>query len=153
MFPVRDLFEAHLAVGHLERAISFYRDTLGLELGSVFSERRVAFFWIGGRGKAMLGLWESKPGPSQVVPHTAFAMDLKDVLEASARLRRAGLTATDLDDRPITEPVVLAWMPAASVYFRDPDNNQLEFIAMLDEPGDPEGGIVSWSAWNSRPRK
>lgn len=152
MFPVRDLFEAHLTVADLERAIRFYRDTMGLELASVFAARRVAFFWMGGPGKSMLGLWESQPGPSQVVPHVAFAMELPHVLEASARLREAGLIPTDLDDKPVTEPVVLAWMPAAAVYFRDPDNNLLEFIAMLPEAGDPDGGIISWSAWNSRPR-
>ena len=27
---------------------------------------------------------------------------------------------------------MLAWMPAASVYFRDPDNNLLEFISAAD---------------------
>jgi len=29
---------------------------------------------------------------------------------------------------------VLAWMPAVSVYFRDPDYNLLEFIMMLPGP-------------------
>jgi lactoylglutathione lyase len=48
---------------------------------------------------------------------------------------------------PTDEPVVLAWMPAASVYFHDPDGNQLEFISMLSEDPRPELGVVPWSRW------
>ena len=31
------------------------------------------------------------------------------------------------------EPSVIGWMPAAAVYFRDPDGHLLEYLAMLDE--------------------
>ncbi len=48
---------------------------------------------------------------------------------------------------PAEEPVVLAWMPAASLYFRDPDGNMLELLSMLPDPPQPELGIVSWSRW------
>ena len=51
---------------------------------------------------------------------------------------------------PTEEPVVLAWMPAASVYFRDPDNNLLEFITMLTDPPRPDLGVLSWSEWVRR---
>ena len=40
-----------------------------------------------------------------------------------------------------------SWMPAASLYFNDPDGNLLEFIAMLPEAQRPEMGIVTWSEW------
>lgn len=43
------------------------------------------------------------------------------------------------------EPVVIAWMPAASLFFRDPDGNMLELLSMLPETPQPEMGIVSWS--------
>lgn len=36
-------------------------------------------------------------------------------------------------------------MPAAAVYFRDPDGHQLEYLAMLDGPARPESGIAPWS--------
>jgi hypothetical protein len=36
-------------------------------------------------------------------------------------------------------------MPAAAIYFRDPDGHQLECLAMLDGPARPELGIVPWS--------
>ena len=38
-------------------------------------------------------------------------------------------------------------MPAAAVYFRDPDGHLIEYLAMLDEPARPERGIVPWSDW------
>jgi hypothetical protein len=38
-------------------------------------------------------------------------------------------------------------MPAASVFFRDPDGHLLEYLAMLDEDPSPDLGIVSWSEW------
>ena len=56
--PISDLFEAHLTVSELNRAVVFYRDLLRFPLARVFPERKVAFFWIGASGKAMLGLWE-----------------------------------------------------------------------------------------------
>jgi hypothetical protein len=38
-------------------------------------------------------------------------------------------------------------MPAAAVYFRDPDGHMLEYLAMLDEPARPGAGVVTWSEW------
>lgn len=44
MIPIHALFETHLNVADLERAMRFYGQALGLELARVFVERRVAFF-------------------------------------------------------------------------------------------------------------
>jgi NAD(P)H-dependent FMN reductase len=41
-------------------------------------------------------------------------------------------------------------MPAAAVYFRDPDGHLLEFIAMLDGDARPDAGVVTWSEWIGR---
>jgi hypothetical protein len=41
-------------------------------------------------------------------------------------------------------------MPAAAVYFRDPDNNLLEFITMLPDPPRADLGVLSWSDWVRR---
>lgn len=49
-----------------------------------------------------------------------------------------------------SEPAVLCEMPAAVVYFLDPDGNQLEFLAMLPEEPRPELGIVNWTRWKTR---
>jgi lactoylglutathione lyase len=150
MIPIRDLFEGHLTVCDLERSMAFFGDALGLELAQVFLERRVAFYWIGRRGESMLGLWETGTAPQRMSLHLAFTVDLPDLLEAPERLRTANITARDFWGNPTEEPVVLAWMPAASVYFQDPDGNLLEFLSMLPDSPQPELGVVAWSRWAHR---
>jgi len=54
---------------------------------------------------------------------------------------------------PIDEPVVFSWMPAASVFFDDPDGNFLEYITMLDDEPQLEFGVLSWSEWQSCRKK
>ncbi|MEO8129040.1 MAG: VOC family protein, partial [Bryobacteraceae bacterium] len=131
MIAIQDLFESHLTVSDLDRAIEFYRDALRLPLASVIPERRVAFFWVGARGKAMLGVWETGKGPQKMTHHVAFRVDGNDLEAVPQSLRAAGIAPLDFHGRPAEEPVVLTWMPAAAVYFRDPDGNLLEFLAML----------------------
>ncbi len=148
--PILDLFEAHLTVTDLNRAITFYRDQLGLPLARIFPERKVAFFWIGAPGKAMLGLWQSGTMPIKICHHTAFQVSLAELQSSPARLRDAGIEPTDLDGNPSDEPVVLAWMAAAAIYFQDPDNNLLEFITMLPDTPRPDLGVLPWSEWVQR---
>ena len=145
--PIRGLFEAHLTVSDLDRSISFYRDVLGLPLAHVIAERNVAFFWVPTPDKAMLGLWSVGTSPLRMRLHIAFDVTLEHVIDSVARLRAAGLTPLSPDHVPVDEPTVLAWMPAASVYFDDPDGHSLEFIAMLPDTPRPDLGWVAWSQW------
>jgi lactoylglutathione lyase len=147
VIPVYNLFEVHLTVADLERAIAFYRDAVGLRLAHIESVRQVAFFWIGNVGNAMLGLWSAGAGPQRITSHTAFSVSLADVLAAPGALRAAGITPLDFDGRPTDQPIVFAWMPAASVFFRDPDGHLLEYIAMLPQEPRPEYGIMPWRMW------
>ena len=87
MIPIRDLFESHLTVKDLQLSMTFFGQTLGLELAELFWERRVAFYWIGGWGNSMLGIWEVRNAPQKLSLHLAFRTDLQDLLEAPARFR------------------------------------------------------------------
>ena len=150
MSPTADiegLFEAHLTVADLERSILFYRDVVGLELALRAPAIGAAFFWIGGHGEAMLGLWGHGAAPMSVSLHLAFMVPLAEVVSAPSRLRSHEVTPLSFDGIETDEPSVIGWMPAAAIYFRDPDGHLLEHIAMLDATPDPEQRIVPWSGW------
>jgi lactoylglutathione lyase len=153
MTAVHHLFEAHLVVTDLDASIAFYRDIVGLQLAHVTPNRQAAFCWIGSRGNAMLGLWAAGPAPQKLTMHVAFTTSLEDVVNAPRGLRSAGIVPLDFDGRPTEEPVVLAWMPAASVYFRDPDGHLLEYIAMLAGDAHPDGGVLTWREWTLTARR
>ncbi len=150
MIPIKGLFEAHISVRHFDRSVAFYRDVLGLELGIAQPERPAAFFWIGGRGRSMMGIFSAGSSPITAKQHhVAFQVELKDVLAAPQRLRSAGITPLGGRREPIDEPIVFPWMPAASVFFDDPDGNLLEYIAMLPDSPRPEPGPLSWNEWQA----
>jgi lactoylglutathione lyase len=160
VIPIKRLFEAHIIVRDLSRSVAFYRDVLGLEVGLEQPERPAAFFWVGGRGKSMLGIFTLGSWPTQMMQHhLSFQVKLEDLLAAPQRLRSAGITPkgrrTPSHPRgePVDELIVFAWMPAVSILFDDPDGNLLEYIAMLPDPPRPELGIVRWSEWQSGRKK
>lgn len=142
------LFEAHLTVGDLGRSIAFYRDVLGLPLAYELPERDAAFFWVGEPGDSMLGLWRAGSAPIRLQSHVAFKISLDEVLGAGDRLRASGVEPLSFFAEPTDEPSVIGWMPAAAVYFRDPDAHLLEYLAMLDDRPRRDVGIVPWSEWD-----
>ena len=148
LVPIQGLYETHLTVRDLERSIAFYRDVVGLTFAHRVPARHVAFFWMGAPRETMLGLWEIHTSPVFIRSHIAFRVTLADVERSVSALRAAGLTPRN-GEAEIAEPVVLAWMPAASVYFDDPDGHSLEFIALLDDPPRAELGTVPLSQWRA----
>jgi len=152
MTAIQGLFETHLTTTDLARSVRFYRDVVGLRLAHTAHARSAVFFWIGPGRDAMLGLWSTGSGPQRLQLHAAFRVSLDEVLSAPQQLAAAGVTPLDFDGNPANEPVVVAWMPAASVFFRDPDGHLLEFLAMLPDEPQPERGVVPWTAWSGRRR-
>ncbi|MGE0813599.1 MAG: VOC family protein [Vicinamibacterales bacterium] len=141
------LFETHLTVADLDTSARFYEEVVGLQPAYRLDARRVAFYWIGAPGHTMLGLWEAGSAPNRMQLHLAFACGRDEVLAAPVHLRALGVEPLDFDGRPTSEASVIGWMPAVSVFFRDPDDHLLELIAMLPGPSRRDVGVVAYSAW------
>src|SRR5713101_6288670 len=152
---ITGLFETHLQVANLERSMGFYGEVLGLELGMKEQARRVALYWIGGQGKTALGLWENPPWVSEgntgdqiITQHFAFEIELADLGRAVAGIKERGIELRNFFGETTDVPSVFGWVPAASIYFNDPDGHLLEFIAKLPGKAKPEIGVVSLDEWN-----
>jgi lactoylglutathione lyase len=94
LIPIHALFEGHLTVRDLPRAMAFYGNALGLELAQFLPEQRVAFYWIGGRGTSMLGLWEVGTVPLRQSLHLAFRVSLDDLLRVPQDLRNSTICSS-----------------------------------------------------------
>ena len=99
----------------------------------------------------MLGLWCIHSSPIRLRLHIAFGTELEQVRKSVAVLRSKGIVPRSGGGGPeLDEPTVFPWMPAASVYFDDPDGHSLEYIAILPHPPRPEmPGRVSLSVWEA----
>ncbi|RAL21454.1 VOC family protein [Thermoflavimicrobium daqui] len=141
---IQGLFETHLHVADLKRSAAFYEDILGLELAFV-SPRQVRFYWVGGKGQAMLGLWQKEPSQIQR-QHFAFRISPTYMEQAIHHLKTHGIPVHNFLADGTDRPFVFAWMPAVSIYFADPDGHSLEFISMLPDPPKPELGekVFAW---------
>lgn len=144
------LYETHLTVADLKTSTDFYRDVVGLESAASFEERKVAFLWVDDRKTGMLGLWETGTGPLRMRLHIAFRMTVEGVLQAPAALKAKGVEPLGFTGEPATEPVVLGWMPALSIYFKDPDGHSIEFISILDDTPDRSFGVRPFSEWTAK---
>ena len=126
--PLHGLFEAHLTTRDLDRSICFYGVVVGLPIAYELPQRGAAFFWIGEPGEAMLGLWSLGSAPVEISSHIAFRVSLESVIDAFQRLRSAGVTPLSFFATETDEPSVIGWMPAAAIYFRDPDGHLMEIL-------------------------
>lgn len=154
VIPVSGLYESHLTVANLDRSIAFYRDVVGLELAHTVPARHAAFFWVGRRERSMIGLWCIHSSPVRLRLHIAFATELEQVSKSVEVLRSKGIVPRAGGGGPeLNEPAVFPWMPAASVYFDDPDGHSLEYIAILPDPPRPDmQRTVPLSVWQAMNR-
>lgn len=143
---INNLYETHLQVRDIEVSIAFYQK-LGLELALYMEAGKIAFFYIG-KERQMLGLWQVPADGEVHVRHFAFGTE-EDLLSGAIEwLKARGIEPIRVFGKEPTEPIVHTWMPAAAVYFHDPDGNELEFIAWLHDPPHDMGKAVYWSEWN-----
>ena len=118
MLPIRGIYEIAIRVKELARAERFYLEVLNLEVGIRDTTRNWLFLRAGGDA-GMVVLQEDKTDwPLQ---HFAFTVDEADIERAAAILRERGVK--------VEGPVYHEWMPARSIYFSDPDGNDLELCA------------------------
>ena len=118
MLPIRGVYEIAIRVKDLPKAEKFYLEVLGLEVGIRDANRNWLFLRAGGDA-GMVVLQEDKTDwPLQ---HFAFTLDEADIEHAAQTLRERGIE--------VEGPIYQSWMPARSIYFRDPDGNDLELCA------------------------
>ena len=153
-----DLYETHLDVTDLARSVKYYTEALGLELAiqrevdgaradrHARGARRFALLWLDSRHQAMLGLWE-RPGDSVRPQHFAFQVSIGELSATVAALEHRGIQFRDFFQRRTTSPTVIGLLPAASLYFDDPDGHVLELLAPIPAPARPDLGVIPWAEW------
>jgi catechol 2,3-dioxygenase len=111
----------HLKVSNLDRAIAFYRDTLGFELTARLPA--AAFLSAGGYHHHIgLNTWESQGGSppprgTTGLYHVAILYPSRKALAiALRRLAAAGVPLEGASDHGVSE----------AIYLRDPDGNGIE---------------------------
>lgn len=112
----------HLKVSDLDRALEFYRDLLGFELITMYSNQ-AAFISAGGYHHHIgLNTWHSKGSPPATPEgvglfHTAILYPTrKDLATIFDRLRRNYYPLTGASDHGVSE----------ALYLDDPDRNGVE---------------------------
>jgi lactoylglutathione lyase len=119
VLPIKGVYEIAVRVSDLPRAELFYTDVLGLKEGLHDDRRKWLFLYVGDKA-GMVVLQEDKGDwPRQ---HFAFTVSEADIRVAEKILKDKGVA--------VSAPVVHEWMNAVSLYFEDPDGNDLELIAL-----------------------
>ena len=150
---VTGLFEAHLTVSDLTARSP---STATSSVSSSHSSSPTAAPRSSGSASPAIrcsGSGRLGSAPIGLSLHVAFRTSLDDVLGACDRLRSLGVTPLSFFATETDEPSVIGWMPAAAVYFRDPDGHLLEYLAMLDAPPGPTSGSCPGRSGRARDRR
>jgi catechol 2,3-dioxygenase len=143
--PGTDIGHVHLKVADLERALGFYRDTLGFELMQRMGDQ-AAFLSAGGYHHHIgLNTWESRGG-SPPPPGTTGLYHLAVRFPTRAALARtlrrvldAGIRIDGASDHGVSE----------AIYLRDPDRNGVELYWDRPKqawPRQPDDGLAMITA-------
>ena len=145
------LYETHIPVADTRISETFYKEVIGLPFAYRAPSRDIVFLWVDEKQKGMVGLWGASTGygrQNAVLTrcHLAFAVSFEQLQRAIVKLNERGIETSGFGGKLTTEPSVIGWMPSAQIYFRDPDEHSLEFIAILPQP--PNASFVgSYSEW------
>jgi lactoylglutathione lyase len=154
------LYEVHLPVTDLDRSVEFYVVKLGFEFGFGGSDGSSALLlYTQAHQRCMLGLFRVARvvHRSAAEYHISFRVAEEDIDRMVPWLRERGIE-TEHPPRapvqgPMSEPIVHGWMPAAAVFFRDPDGHLLEFIADLSDAPRPDFLYRPMSEWRTLHQK
>lgn len=112
-----------IKVRDLERSRKFYSEVLGLQLMKELPQFKISFLASNGRDHHEIGLIEvgadaPSPRPNAVgLAHFAFRLENEERLRAAYR---------ELKAREVPISFTVNHGITKSIYFRDPDNNELE---------------------------
>jgi len=139
--PRTDIGHVHLKVADLERALRFYRDTLGFEVTQRMGDH-AAFLSAGGYHHHIgLNTWESRGGAppprgTTGLYHVAIRYpDRASLADALRRVRGAGVPLDGAADHGVSE----------ALYLRDPDGNGVELYRDRPPeawPRNPDGSLA-----------
>ncbi len=110
---IEGIYEAHLPVKELTRSIQFYQ-TLGLELAWEGEEYLTAYH------------------PS--LRHVAFRISFEEMMNSLDWLHSKDIETVAFGNRTSVQPFLRPNQGNASVYFKDPDGNSLEFMSFVSVP-------------------
>lgn len=97
----------------------------------------------------MLGLWNVDSIPIGLTLHIAFEVTIDNLLDAPRILKDHGITPLSFYNLETMQPSVIGWIPAATIFFRDPDGHLSHNGIYPNEP-DPNVGIIPLSEWITR---
>jgi lactoylglutathione lyase len=145
-------YEVFLPVADVDRSISFYVEKLGFRVGRRESPSSALLLYDDHGTRSMLGLFHVEAVERR--HHMSFRVFEIDVDRMVSFLVERGIEPVHPPrariQGPMREPIVHGWMPAASVFFRDPDGHLLELIADLADECRPEVLYCPLSDWRRR---
>jgi len=125
----------HLTVADLDRALTFYRDVLGLEVTARYGRDAVFLSYGGYHHHVALNTWAGRGAPRPAPGTTGlyhFAILYPDRAALAAVVRRVlehGIALEGASDHGVSE----------AVYLRDPDGNGVELYRDRPENEWPRG--------------